>query len=387
MNKDTINTLQQKDIIRNKHPYWIWESIMQIPDLLSKCMADEVIDQIEKVANACVEKKIDKIILIGRGSSFFATLAEQYLFRALTDIPTYCYVTNVFESYPMRTIDTRTAFFFHSTSGRSEGDTRVVELVKRSGSYTVGVTDIIGSDLAKCVDDVIIGPGGAKVELPATRTYTTAMFRMFQFAINLAKKIGDKDLSRAYDKQLTCLPEYLGDFIPRFEQEAPKIVDKVKECSSFVVLGYGPNVATADEGAMALSQSAGVPAASFELENFIHGPIQALTKNMGVFAIAPAGPLQDRMLRTARAAGIIGAKTIILAPENQAVLQKSEAIIPLPSGYSDLLSPILYMVPIWQLAYHLGLLGRGGHPDRLSMDKQEFKDAIDSLMKTDKWVS
>jgi len=53
----------------------------------------------------------------------------------------------------------------------------------------------------------------------------------------------------------------------------------------------------------------------------------------------------------------------------------------------DLISPVVYMVPLWQIGYRLGLFGKGGHPDRLSMDEVEFKKAFSFLMKKDKWVT
>ncbi len=77
-------------------------------------------------------------------------------------------MTNVFQEYPYEGCDSNSAVFFISHSGKSEGDLRVVKQVKALGAYTIGVTDIKGSALAEAVDQLLIGPGGSKIELPAS---------------------------------------------------------------------------------------------------------------------------------------------------------------------------------------------------------------------------
>ena len=135
-----------------------------------------------------------------------------------------------------------------------------------------------------------------------------------------------------------------------------------------------------------LAQCSGIPGVSYEMENFIHGAIQALTKNIGVIGLAPGGPLQERMLRTMMAVKTIGAKTMILAPEQTSDLPYADIKVLFSNQIPELLSPIVYMVPLWQTAYQFALMGRGGHPDRLKMDSPEFKQAFVYLMKNDKWV-
>jgi glucosamine 6-phosphate synthetase-like amidotransferase/phosphosugar isomerase protein len=387
MNEDAVKALNEENKHRTSHPFWVWESIQEIPGLLDQCLECEVTSQIDKIVNICLKKEINKIYLLGRGSSYFLTLANRFLFEELTSIPTFCQVMNVFESYPPLHKEPHSIAFIHSHSGKSEGDPAIVEKIKQLGIHTVGITDIPGSDLACVVDDCIIGPGGPKVELPATRTFTTAMFRMMQFTVSFAEALGNKEGAKKYQIALQRLPSQLKEFISAYEPDAKNDVNKMKDCSSFLFIGFGPNLATTEEGAMAFSQSACVPSQSYELENFIHGPMQALSKGRGVISIAPKGPLQSRMLRMIAAAKIIGAKTVVLVPKGTEDLPDVDVQISLPEDIPDLLSPIAYMVPLWQMGYYFGLLGRGGHPDRLSMDIPAFKEAFSFLMKKDKWVS
>ncbi len=282
--------------------------------------------------------------------------------------------------------DSNTAVFFISHSGKSEGDLRVVEQVKALGAYTIGVTDIKGSALAEAVDQLLIGPGGSKIELPASRTYATAIYRLQLLAQALADVLKVVDDPDEYKNALLALPEQVKGFMATFETEAPKVVDLLSDRRYQLIIGFGPNWANAGEAAMAFNQSSGIPTLRYEMENYIHGPMQGLTPDAGVIGIAPTAALQNRMFGMMAAARTIGAKTVLLAPKGTQA-PAVDYLVELPAGIPDLISAIPYMVPLWQIGYYFGLLGNGTHPDRLSMDKPEFIEAFSYIMKEDKWVT
>jgi len=371
---------------RTQHPYHVWESLQMIPGLLRECLDEPVQSDIQQIAADFQDRGIDKLIMLGRGSSYFAALAVEFLFEKLTQLPVSCYVTNVFQEYPYERCDAKTAVFFLSHSGKSEGDLRVVEQVRAMGAYTIGVTDIPGSDLAQAVDQLLIGPGGSKIELPASRTYATAIYRLSLLAQAIAESLRVVGDPHEYADALLALPGQVGSFMADFELKAPEVVAVLKDCRYQLIVGFGPNWANAGEAAMAFNQSSGIPTLRYEMENYIHGPLQGLTPEAGVIGIAPAAALQSRMFGLMAAARTIGAKTVLLAPAGTQA-PAVDYLVELPAGIPDLISPIPYMVPLWQIGYHFGLLGNGTHPDRLSMDKPEFKEAFSYIMKEDKWVT
>jgi glucosamine 6-phosphate synthetase-like amidotransferase/phosphosugar isomerase protein len=133
-------------------------------------------------------------------------------------------------------------------------------------------------------------------------------------------------------------------------------------------------------------QCAGVPSQSFEADNFVHGPLQTLKKSMGWLELPPR-PLAGPDFEISKAAQVIGAKVVLVLPEGTDCGFDPDVRIEIPADIPELLSPVFYMVPLWQTAYHFGLLGNGLHPDRLSMDKPEFIAAFSNLMYKDKWVT
>jgi glucosamine 6-phosphate synthetase-like amidotransferase/phosphosugar isomerase protein len=208
---------------------------------------------------------------------------------------------------------------------------------------------------------------------------------MTQLAIELGKQSEEKKAAALKaEEQLKQVPEILSKVAQKYTALAPEIIEKLKECRSFFMVGAGGNYATADESALGFSQSSGRPAQAFQLENFLHGPIQTLRKGIGVVLIAAPGPFQERLLKTAQACKIIGAKVVLLYPEDLELPADFDVCMDFPSGISELLSPLVYMTPLWQLAYYFSLLGEGSHTDRLSMDKPEFKEAFAVIMAGDK---
>lgn len=372
---------------RTQHPYHVWESIHKIPELLKACQTGDTKKDILEIVQQLKIHAITKFILLGRGSSYYAALAVKPLMEKLLNIPISCHVTNEFDSYPYEECDAHTAVFFLSHSGKSEGDLKVVDDVKTKKAYTIAVTDIPESDLAKAVDQLLIGPGGKKVEHPATRTYSTAIYRMIWLTVAICQADGNDPQTDRIKKCLEELPMQIDQFMKAFEEKILYITELIKDCKNINIVGFGPNVANAEEAAMAFNQSTGIPSQGYEMENYIHGPIQALTPEAAMICLAPKGALQERMLGLITAAKIIGAKTILLAPDTIEPL-KVDYFVRLPSGVPDLISPVIYMVPLWLIGYHLGLVtGGGAHPDRLSMDKPEFQEGLKYIMKSDKWVA
>ena len=135
----------------------------------------------------------------------------------------------------------------------------------------------------------------------------------------------------------------------------------------FWFVGGGPNAATAREGALKLSETAWLPAIAFEPESFLHGPSAALEAEDALVLIAPPGPARARALDVARAARAIGAEVLILAREDDrdAVALAGETIA-LPDVH-EALSPIVAVVPLQLLAYHVAV-ARGRNPDLLRAD-------------------
>jgi len=366
---------------RRQHPYWVWESMMRTPEMLQSCLEQPVRGHVERVADRVAELAPRRVFCAGTGSSCYASIVHAHAFEQVAGLPASWYVTSDLDAYPPIGLAPGSVLIVTSHSGRTMGDLPVVELARRRGAYTVGITDIDSSPLAQAVDDTIIGPGGSKAELPATRTYSAAVFRVLQLAAALAQRLQTPETGTMYESRLRELPGILGSFLDSFAHQAQSCVDRLCNVEHYFVIGAGPNMGTALEGALILLQSTDAGAQAFHPEEMLHGPIQALTTAMCVVAVAAPGPFQERILQTAEASRTIGATVLSIAPEGSPGLD-ADLSIPMPADIPELLTPLLYIVPFWLLGYQFALT-TGRDPDLLSMGKERFQKAFRRLMAGD----
>jgi glucosamine--fructose-6-phosphate aminotransferase (isomerizing) len=367
---------------RAGHPYSIWDSMTRTPEMLEACLTEPIRGYIEHVADRLAELAPRRAFCAGTGSSGYASIVHAFALEELAKLSSSWHATSELGAYPPVHMGPESALILTSHSGRTIGDLWVVERARQRGTYTIGVTDISDSPLAQAVDDTIIGPGGRKAELPATRTYTAAIFRVLQLAASLAKRLGDLDVAATYEKGLRELPHILRAFLDDFSTQAGAYVDGLADVERYFVIGAGPNMSTAFEGALVLLQSTDAAAQAFHVEEMLHGPIQALRPGMCVVAVAAPGPLQEHILQSAQACRVIGATVLTIAPEDVPRLKEADMHISMPAQIPELLTPTLYIVPFWLIGYQFAL-ATGRDPDNLSRNKEEFKSAFRLLMPGD----
>lgn len=367
---------------RAERPYSIWDSIMRTPEMLEACLAEPIRGHVEEVADRLAELAPRRAFCAGTGSSNYASIVHASALEKLARLPSSWHTTSELGVYPPVDMGSESVLILTSHSGRTMGDLRVVERARQRGAYTIGVTDIPDSPLAQAVDDTIIGPGGRKTELPATRTYTAAMFRVLQLASSLAKRLDDADVATTYDEDLRELPHTLHRFLDRFSTQAGSYADTLADVERYFVIGAGPNMSTAFEGALVLLQSTDAGGQAFHVEEMLHGPIQALRPGACVVAVAAPGPLQERIIQCARACHTIGASVLIIAPEDTPGLRDADMHISMPAQIPELLTPMLYIAPFWLIGYQ-SALATDRDPDNLSRNKEAFKSAFRLLMPRD----
>jgi glutamine---fructose-6-phosphate transaminase (isomerizing) len=204
-------------------------------------------------------------------------------------------------------------------------------------------------------------PGGAHVlrtvnrEASDTHTvsYTAALGVMAMLAAAVGK---DEALARALD----ALPDQLALLLGQESWE--EIAGRLADRRQYWFIGGGPNHATALEGALKLTEAAGVPAIGLDAEQFVHGPWIAVDRNDLVVVVAPPGPARARCLAAARVAQQAGASILALCADGDRDLGAlAVETIALPD-VDELLSPIAAVVPLQLFAYHAAVR-RGGNPD------------------------
>jgi glucosamine 6-phosphate synthetase-like amidotransferase/phosphosugar isomerase protein len=357
---------------RNGHPYWIYETIMSCGDVLATWNQKRQSEKVQEIADTIVERKPAHIFIAGTGSSHLAALAQTHAFSNTAGIPCSAWVTMELRNYPPPHFDERALLILNTHSGKSPGDVRLIEQAASRGVYTIGVTDMENTPFAQVCDKLLIGRDGSKQEFPSTRTYSSAIYRILLVAAVCAQKLNPGSGAGKLSAILPKLPGMMRTFVEECDLQAKRIVEELVDLSAYFVIASGPNLSTAHEGAMGLTQGSGRPTAGYCIDDYIHGPIQSLSEGQCVVTIAAPGPFQDKFLGLARCARTIGAKILMIAPQASELLEEGDVNIPMPNGIPEVATPVLYCVPFWLLGYHFSLRF-GLDPDRLSMDRESFR--------------
>jgi glutamine---fructose-6-phosphate transaminase (isomerizing) len=186
-----------------------------------------------------------------------------------------------------------------------------------------------------------------------TVSYTSALVLLAMLAAAVG---GDAALGRAVD----ALPDQIALLLGQesWEDLAARFGDR----RHYWFVGGGPNHATALEGALKLTEAAGVPAIGLDGEQFLHGPWAGLAREDLVVLVAPPGAARTRCLAAGRVARSAGAEILALCAEgDREMAALARETIALPE-VDESLSPVAAIVPLQLLAYHVAVT-RGRNPD------------------------
>ena len=342
---------------------------------MRECFAGTCHQSCEELAKFAVDKNIRHVVCVGTGSSYLAAMSEAYAVKELLGIPAEVYNSTDLRLYCPEYLGEHSLVLINSHSGKSPGDIATVEVAKKKGAYTVAVTDIAHTGLTESVDFVRVGPGGPKVEMPSTRAYAFAMYRIFIFLSIWAKLIGREPVTGDCLAELQALPDFCDAVIDRYDVLGKEIAEKIQGAESFLVMAHGTNISTAQEGAMGLSQASNKPSQGFLLEEYLHGHIQGLPKNVAMVIIGVPGPSQSRMVGFGKVAHALGMDVLTLVPDDNTHLVAYGDAISYPSTtIREIFTPAFTCIPFWFIGYYLTLVKKGD-PDLLMANDERFINA------------
>src|SRR5436190_17563383 len=162
------------------------QEIAEQPAALERTIAEERA-RIAKLGNLLKTRDIHLIVLVARGSSDNAALFGRYLLEITTGIPVSLSAPSVYTVYNAQLRLDHALVVGVSQSGEGEDINRVLQSARRSGAYTVGITNEPGSTMTTVVHETLLTHGGRERSVAATRTFTGQMLLFFMLAAELAR--------------------------------------------------------------------------------------------------------------------------------------------------------------------------------------------------------
>ena len=334
---------------RTTHPYFMHDSIFAQPGAL-RLVTRPNTAALEAAAERL--RAMDLTVLCGIGTSYHAALVGELLFARVGGLG---HRVRAIQSFELASYwpppPPRTGVVAISHRGSKRFSQEALARAKSEGGVGVAVT---GKGAARLGDaDFTLVTVDQEPSSAHTASYTATLALL----VALASAVGrDDGFAHALDPVPDQLALLLGQ--EAWDDLAARFGDRRR----YWFVGGGPNTATAYEAALKMSEANYASATGINCETFLHGVYASMSPKDLLVLIAPPGPSRARCLDAARAAKAIGTPVLLLAPEDDRELAAFAAETIVLPEVDELVSPILAVVPLQMLAYHIAI-HHGVNPD------------------------
>jgi len=298
-------------------------------------------------------RAMTKISITGCGTAYHAGMVGMYLLRSLCKLPVEMELASEFR-YGDRALDPRTLTIAMSQSGETADTIEAVKIAKAAGAPVIGICNVLGSHLTRLADGILYTRGGPEIGVAATKTYISQTIAMVLFALYLARIRGSEPIEhlREIGENTKLLPAAI-DLCLNNSDEIRKVARKLRKARSVMFIGRYVNFPTALEGALKLKEISYIHAEGYAAGEMKHGPIALLDSRVPVVGIVTEGRVREKMLSNLAEAKARDAITVVIANHgDHEAAALADYIFWVPK-VDELLSPIVNVVPLQLLAYHI----------------------------------
>ena len=306
---------------------------------------------------------LDHVQVVACGTSWHAALVGKYLIEQLANLPTLVQYASEFRYSPTPLIP-NTLTIGVTQSGETADTLAALEMEQarraahseaRFGPRMLGITNRPESSLSRLVPHIIDTHAGIEIGVAATKTFTAQVMAFYFLALDLAYRRQTLSTQRIEEilLQLHQLPAHIEQVLESQERYIEELAHEFSDTQDFIYLGRGINFPIALEGALKLKEISYIHAEGYPAGEMKHGPIALLDAKVPVVAIAMPGNVYDKVLSNAQEAKARDAQLIGVVPMNNAdAAETFDRLLPVPV-VDELLSPIVAVIPLQLLAYHI----------------------------------
>lgn len=308
-------------------------------------------------------KNLRKITMVACGTSFHAALVGKFLLESLCRLPVEVDLGSEYR-YRNPFADPQTLFISISQSGETADTLAGLREAKAKGARTLAICNVVGSTIARESESVFYTHAGPEIGVASTKAFTTQLVSLYLIALHLAHLQGLRSTEQIQEdiQELFRLPTLMQEVL----EASPAIRElgrRYMHANNFLYLGRGIHYPIALEGALKLKEISYIHAEGYPAGEMKHGPIALIDENMPVVVLVPQSPVFDKMMSNIEEVVSRNGRVIaVCEPDNDMVFQKAETAITVPPTTLEL-SPILLVLPLQLLAYHIADL-RGTDVDQ-----------------------
>jgi glucosamine--fructose-6-phosphate aminotransferase (isomerizing) len=298
---------------------------------------------------------IEKVVIVACGTSAYAGLVGKFILEALARVPVEVDYGSEFR-YRDPIITENTAVLAITQSGETVDTLAAMEEARGKGARLWAIVNVVGSQAMRSADGVILMHAGPEIGVASTKAFTASLVDLYLLGCYLGELRGTLtgDELHEHVDHLALLPDLVGRTLAHGD-EYDVLANLFHTREHFLFLGRGINYPIALEGALKLKEISYIHAEGYPAGEMKHGPIALIDEEMPVVAIAVRDHVYDKMISQIEQVKARGGTVIALATEGDIdIAAKVDHGLYVPA-VQPLLSPVVNVVPLQLLAYHLAV--------------------------------
>ncbi|HYP53290.1 MAG TPA: glutamine--fructose-6-phosphate transaminase (isomerizing), partial [Pyrinomonadaceae bacterium] len=307
-------------------------------------------------------KAFDRVIVAACGTSWHAGLAGKYMIEQLARVPVEVDYASEFR-YRDPVIDERTLLIVISQSGETADTIAALREAKERGAKVLAICNVQGSMITREADGTILTHAGPEIGVASTKAFTAQMVAIYLLSMYLGQLRGKmtEEQARYHAQQLAELPVKMENLLSESD-ELEELAKEFFRSTDFLYLGRGINFPVALEGALKLKEISYIHAEGYPAGEMKHGPNALIDERLPVVVVntREEGNRASELRYEKTHSNIVEVKAregqvISVLTEGDAMSSEvSDHVVEIPPS-SDLLSPVLAVVPLQLLAYHIAV--------------------------------
>ncbi|HEV2388434.1 MAG TPA: glutamine--fructose-6-phosphate transaminase (isomerizing) [Candidatus Acidoferrales bacterium] len=307
-------------------------------------------------------RRLRSVRIVGCGTSWHAGLAGKFMIEDLARLPVEVDYGSEFR-YRDPILDESSLVVLISQSGETADTLAAQREAQQKGAATLAICNVVGSMLARDAAGTLFTHAGPEIAVASTKAFTGQLTALMLLALYLAQVRGARspEDSRALLQELVRLPHKMESVLQR-DEEFDDLSRQLFRFSDFLYLGRGVHYPIALEGALKLKEISYIHAEGYPAGEMKHGPNALIDENLPVVVLAPRDEASAAaMTRYEKSISNIkevkardGIVVSVVTEGDREARESCEHSIEIPAA-PDLLAPVLEILPLQLLAYHIAV--------------------------------
>lgn len=299
---------------------------------------------------------IRSVLILACGTSYHAGLVARYWFEELARVPCSIEVASEFR-YRNPVVSPDTLVVTISQSGETADTLAALLEAKRLGvKHSLVVCNAPESSLVRESDLVLMTRAGPEIGVASTKAFTTQLVALLMLVIAVGRRFALTDSQEdEIVSELFALPGNI-DKALQLDADIEKLSQRFADKHNALFLGRGTHYPIAMEGALKLKEISYIHAEAYPAGELKHGPLALIDSEMPVVTVAPNNNLLEKLKSNIQEVSARGGQLIVFMDEQLGDSDDENIWIEKMPSVSEIISPIIYTIPLQLLSYHVAVL-------------------------------